>query len=452
MKRRRASDRHSLTVAVALSFGFALGAIPALLGAQKALTFERLTTLELPDAVERATDVRWLSDDELLLGVGGDGIRAWRIGEEETELGASLTGAHGGGFQSYSRVGGASSGGVAFAGGLFGVYLQNASGTTVLKPLEIVGDVDRRGHLTAAVGLSRRSGGYRDGDWEDHISWLFEDGEEMPRGLLPTRDEGQGMGRCWEASISAIRFVSEELVLVVPGGEPGVFVYNRSGELVESLGAESFSADGGCEIGEEESLLLGEALYSLAWLSRRRVVDEIVSDGAGNVYFFVRNMPDGVESLGTAPSVAKVRSTDDEARDEKSSTAPSAEQVADEELLEAAGTSVREALIDSGRTDDDGGRIMTRVRGFTVGHAVDAATYDPESPPPGRVCWDLLHTRVEDLTGVTRLPCAVKADLADARLRADLRGERAVVLIRGFDGLWARPAEAFEARIVPPPE
>lgn len=339
-------------------------------------TFERLgSPVVLPTKLALTADLRWLDEGRLLLGVEGAGIYSWRIGDDEGTLEASLAGAGGyhRGFESYSRVGGASSGSVAFAGGLFGVYLKNEGDIDTLKPIEIVGDVDRRGDRTAVVGLSRNE----DGGWEDHIAWVFEDGESEPRTLLPTRDGGEIMGQCWHAEVSVVRFISDERVLVVPGLEPGVFVYDKAGQLLESLGADTFAADAGCGLEEEKRSMLGKAAFAIGWMAGRRVIDELLADEAGNIYFFVRHVPGGPESI----------------------------------VLEA---------------------------------------YRATHPPLGRVCWDLIQARAEELTAVTTLPCAVESKFADTRLRADLRGDKAVVLLTGFPGALARPAEVFEARLRPP--
>ncbi len=459
---RRTREHPPVYLAARAGFRLALALTvvsATLLGAQEAPVFEELSRLDLPDAVERVTDVRWLSDDELLLGVGSDGIHAWRIGDDETRIVASRAEAVGRrrGFESYSRIGGASSAAVAFGGAIRGVHLQDADGTRLLKPVEIVGDMDRRGSLTAAVGLSRRSGDYGRGDWEDHIAWLFEDDRETPRDLLPTRDAGQSMDRCWEADLSSIRFISDDRVLVVPGGEPGVFVYDRSGALIESLATETFTADGGCEIEEGQGVLLSQPLYGLAWLGQRRVIDEVVADGEGSVWYFVRSAvaaghPDVLPSPADAESAESGVGREDPALEEIRERSRASGRVSGgdaEKLLEAAGDAVHETLIDTGESVD-GGRRMIRVRRWGFDQPSDGSAYDPRDPPLGKVCWDLVHATVQDLTGVTRLPCVVSSDLADARLRADVRDGKAVVLIRGFDGVWARPAEAFEATIAPP--
>lgn len=395
---------------------------PAVLGGQGP-TFERLGSIVLPQPLALTADLRWLDEDQLLLGVEGSGVYSWRIGEKEGFLQASLTSAgdYHRGYESYSRVGGSSSGSVAFAGGLFGVYLKSKDDLDTLKAIEIIGDVDRRGERTAVVGLSRNE----DGGWEDHIAWMFKDGESEPRTLLPTRDGGEIMGQCWHAEVSVVRFLSDERVLVVPGLEPGVFVYDTAGQLLESLGADTFAADAGCGLEKERRSMLGQASFAIGWLAGRRVIDELLADEAGNIYFFVRHVPGGPESIALDPP----------------ESGPDSQP--------AAGAAGQPTVVSS-RTDAGGARIVTTVRGFTKGAENHSSAYRAARPPLGRVCWDLIQARAEELTAVTTLPCAVESEFADTRLRADLRGDKAVVLLTGFPGALARPAEVFEARLRPP--
>ncbi|MCY3971398.1 MAG: hypothetical protein OXG74_15810, partial [Acidobacteria bacterium] len=96
------------------------------------------------------------------------------------------------------------------------------------------------------------------------------------------------------------------------------------------------------------------------------------------------------------------------------------------------------------------GRVGTRVN--TQGRAVRDLVVAAVPPPSGRVCWDLVHARVDDLRAPTMRPCVIESEFADTRLRADLRGDRVVILLRGgaLRGGDVREAEAFEARIRPP--
>ena len=254
-------DRVAITLLCVMA---ALAAAPGTLGAQESgggPRLEHLEQLDLPDEIARASDVRWLEDGELVLGVIGRGLYSWRVGNEAGELRVALEEPEAevlnvGGRavvnsnqyeRDYGRLA-VSPGGMAFTDLFSGIHLATEDGIDSLADLEHVGDLDRRGSLTAAVGLVRRD---TDG-WAEHAAWLIRDGEETARGLLPTRDGGRGLELCSDAELSVIRFISDDRLLVIPGAEPGVFVYDRDGVFHDSLDAETFFAEGGCDVEANE--------------------------------------------------------------------------------------------------------------------------------------------------------------------------------------------------------
>lgn len=415
-----------------------------------------LRAVELPEPVARATDVRWFGEGVLLLGVVEGGVFSWRIGEDEAQREVRLFGTkyRVPGHPDYGRLGGTGSDGFAFGNGLFGVYIHEPTGIRLLKDVELVGDIDRQRSLTATVGLSRTV----DRSWEHHVAWLFDG--PVVRPLLPTRDDGLAMALCYQADLSVIRFLSEDRLLVVPGAERGIFVYDRDGSLMDSLTSESFFADSGCEIGEEQSLLLGGAPYRAAWLNQRRVIDEVVADGTGNVYFFVRSFsadqpPSSLSSTTSRPApgsagLGSVEGVADQIKRAKDGqSAPI--QVRTEQDLEELVTALRDAGEPLGEAIE---KRIEQMRSLVAARepAPDISGEASDYPPRGRGCWDLVHARSDDFSDVTRLPCAIESKLGDARLRADLRGERAVVLLKS-DALsprYGRPSEIFTTRLPAP--
>lgn len=448
-------------------------------GAEPTLT--ELTALELPPEVASAGDVRWSSHSELLLGQTGQGVYSWRVGEERAQLRATLAGTTflPMGTPDYSRIGGTDPGDFVFADFVSGLYRHTETRVERLMPLELVGDLDHHAATTVAVGLLRRPGG----DWGEYSAWLIEDGGQQS-GLLPTRDGGLGISRCMQAELPTVRFISPNRILVVPGAEPGIFVYTREGVLKRSLEASLFSADDGCEIEPEQRHLLDDDGYRTAWLSRRRVIDEVVADDNGNVFLFVRHVPKPLAE----PMVLDSRAGDSglivtgaagEARVLEGETA--------EKLLQAAGINTLddESATSVGRQSVvPGAAQIATLLGAAPGDLGDPTSaepveFDPEQaaallaalshvepvneavqqprkePPRTRVCWDLIHARVDDLEQVSTQRCAIETDRSDMRLRADLDGERLVVLLR-VDLMTAlarssvEPSQAFEARLRAP--
>jgi len=397
----------------------------------------------LPEEVSEASDVRWLADDRLLVGVGGQGVYSWKIAANEAELVATLagTGLVGmGRYQDYSRLGGATANDeVSFGGRLFGVYRRDAAEVSLLKRMESVEDVDRQGNRTAVLGLARAKQG--DAVWEDYIAWLLDD-QGGAKGLLPSRDGGRGLDYCGFAELGVIRFLSAGALLVIPGAEPGVFLYDSDGTLRESLDASTFFADEGCGVTEVgQATLLGQAPRGDAWLSRRRLIDEVVGDDQGNVFFFVRHVPDPApppepvaaptDSPGTVSRITVIDGSSGEAT-----------QIIGGMSAEEIVARLRERGVVPQDTP-----VTVEDENF-LDEIVNAT--DESSSPQGRVCWDLVHVTTEALEAASLRPCAIESNLLDTRLRADLRGDQAVVLLRGPLGPATRDARVLEVSLGAP--
>ncbi|MCY3968841.1 MAG: hypothetical protein OXG74_02825 [Acidobacteria bacterium] len=371
-------------------------------------------------------------------------------------------------YGNYSRLGGGPAGNVVFAGDLFGVYRQRDGRITALKTnLEVVGDLDQRDGWAVAVGLSRLPEPTPGPDdiWEPYIAWLF-DAEDGILGLLPTRDGGVALDACYPVELSVGRFVADDLVLVIPGAEPGVFVYGTDGVLRGAMGVGAFSASRP-DCGPEQKDLLYEGKFRIDWLSRHRVIDEVAANGEGDVFFFVRHVDGGepVASASTngsqAPGVPG-REARKAAADGESSGVSGRESIVvalgfdslpasevEELAEEAASHGGRVAL-----TGEQAAQLLAAASSQAgVGGSERLSVDTVPSVPRAKVCWDIVHAQVDDLRRVSTSPCAVTSELADARLRADVSGDRAVLLIRGATRLASgpaeRPADLFEARLRP---
>ncbi len=422
-----------------------------------------------PVEIATAEDVRWLADGSLLVGLRQDAVHSWTPGTLETRLMVTLAGTtyrRAARYGNYSRLGGGPADGLVFAGDLFGVYRQRDGRIMALKTnLEIVGDLDHRNGWTVAVGLARRpepSPG-PDDIWEPYVAWLF-DAEGGVRGVLPTRDGGAALDSCYPVELSLGRFVADDLVLVVPGAEPGAFLYGTDGILRGTVDTGAFSASRP-DCGPEQKPLLYKEEFRASWLSRHRVIDEVAANGEGDVFLFVRHVEDGepVTSVSTngsrapagpgggAEQTATTKASAGVAKGTPTAVALGldslpASEVA--ELLEEAASQGGTVVL----TGERAARLLAAAgQRADVGGATQPSAPRVPSAQKASVCWDIVHARVDDLRRVSTAPCAVKSDLADARLRVDLSGDRAVLLIRGATRLASgnveRPAELFEARL-----
>lgn len=430
---------------------------------------EGLRSLDAPDSIGSAADVRWQSDGSLQVGLRQDGVYVWRPGTRGSELLATLAGTthrRAGRYGNYSRLGGGPAGGVVFAGDLFGVYRQQDGRITPLKTnLEIVGDLDEQDGWTVAVGLARQPEPFPGPDdvWEPYVAWLL-DTEGGVQGLVPTRDGGAALDACYPVELSLARFVADDLVLVIPGAEPGAFLYGTEGMLRGTVDVATFSGSRP-DCGPEQKPLLYKEEFRTAWLSRHRVIDEVAANGEGDVFFFVRHVEErrpvsatpGSTSVGSTAvrPRASVERTDAGGTGEERPTVVALS-------LDSLPAGELEALLDgaaseSGQIVLDGelaARVVAAARAQAAGSEGARPPGSPTLPPAkAGVCWDLVHAHVEDLGRVSTAPCVLKSEMSDARLRVDLSGDRAVLLVRGAtrlaSGAVARsvPSEFFLARL-----
>lgn len=426
---------------------------------------EDLHPLDLPEEVSAAADVRWRADGSLLFGLERDGIYSWRPGAGLVELEATLSGSTYGRasrYGNYSRLGGATASGLVFAGDLFGVYRRHDGRTTPLKDnLEIVGDLDHRGGLTVAVGLARQpspSPGPND-VWEPYIAWSIGPKGDV-RGLLPTRDGGAALEACHAVELAVSRFVADDLILVIPGAEPGAFLYGLDGSLRGTVDAEALSATRPDCRPEQRALLRNEESRT-AWLRRHRLIDDVVANGEGDLFFFVRHVTDGEPLPGVEETArdgsAEVRTflpadagriAKQVAENARGDEGPAVRRLA--VALDGLDLSDLAASAPEGEAVVLTGEQAARVLALAEARA-DRSEAASAPAPRASVCWDIVHARVDDLQPVATAPCAVTSDRADARLRADLSGDRVVLIIRGATRLGSRavgrPGAAYEAHL-----
>lgn len=428
---------------------------------------EDLRQLALPEELSAAADVRWRADGSLLFGLERDGVYSWRPEAGPVELEATLSGSTYGRasrYGNYSRLGGETGGGLVVAGDLFGVYRRHDGRIMPLKEnLEIVGDLDSRDGLAVAAGLARQSSpspGPND-IWEPHIAWLIGL-EGTARGLLPTRDGGVALEACHAVELAVSRFVADDLVVVIPGAEPGVFLYGLDGTLRGTVDGEVLSATR-ADCGPEQRARLRSEEARAAWMRRHRLIDDVVANDEGDVFFFVRHVadrepPSGVEVAGRDRAVEVAEAPHSDAHriarqaGENAGSSDSARvrriavSFGDLDVSELpAGASEGETVV---LTGEQAARVLALAEARADRSEAVAA---PAPASRASVCWDVVHARVDDLRRVATAPCAVTSDRADARLRVDLSGDRAVILIRGATRLGApglgRSGVAYEARL-----
>jgi len=144
---------------------------------------------------------------------------------------------------------------------------------------EYIADLDVMADRLLVTGIRRDDEGRLGGDGS--LAWLGRLGDPQGpfRPVLPSRD-GPGveaMENCAAMEVSAARFLADGSFLVVPGAEPGIFLYSEEGRLQRTWDSSALGILDACDMPREQSVHYSASPGSrLRWLNARRVVDEIL--------------------------------------------------------------------------------------------------------------------------------------------------------------------------------
>lgn len=162
------------------------------------------------------------------------------------------------------------------AGGLSWKEISDSHGNPV--PFDAIVDIDVRDDRLLLLG-SRREGKA----WapDGAIAWMGTLSKRLAD-LHPVLTSGQGpaamvMGRCGFINPGAIRFFPDGSYVIVPGVEPGVFLYSASGQLLYTWQTDRLRIFDRCEVPEEQRLLyMKDPEARMQWINRSRLVDEVL--------------------------------------------------------------------------------------------------------------------------------------------------------------------------------
>jgi hypothetical protein len=170
------------------------------------------------------------------------------------------------------------------------------------KPISIEMDFDTltaldvSGDRLLALGLQRLEGGTLAADGA--IAWTARLGQKLAQ-VRPVQFSISGpgahdMSACVGMRLGKVRFLPKGSFVVVPGAEPGIFLYDASGKLVRTWQAETVGFDAGCPITEEESDRYAINVHArYRWLNQRRVLDEVLPL-PGGIGFVIRTRANGL--------------------------------------------------------------------------------------------------------------------------------------------------------------
>ena len=246
----------------------------------------------LPKELGIVSDLRWASADSLFLAAGKGGALRLRFepewGEREilVPIGSSLWAA--------ARIGASSRYLAVGAPAHTVAWRKLPAGDLQAIPLYTVVDLDVFEDRIVLLGARKDE---RDRFAPDGaIAWIGSLDKKLAD-LKPVLYSAAGQGArpmdaCGAFETGAVRFLGDGSFLVVPGVEPGIFLYDRTGKLLRTWEAREVGLDAECGLSDEQVELLSASLEPRsAWINQRRVLNDIVAlpQGAGLLVRHVAN-------------------------------------------------------------------------------------------------------------------------------------------------------------------
>ncbi|MEO8504575.1 MAG: hypothetical protein ABI609_11805 [Acidobacteriota bacterium] len=145
-------------------------------------------------------------------------------------------------------------------------------------PISFFEDIDLRGDRLAILGLMRSANGMSP---DGAIAWIGRLGAKHVE-LRPITFSTVGKGAspenlCAFTMVGKIRFMPDGRLVVLPGAEPGVFVYSADGKLEQTLDTAAQGLDLRCNFDEATRLRFGSDVRArFAYLNQFTTVDEIL--------------------------------------------------------------------------------------------------------------------------------------------------------------------------------
>jgi len=157
-------------------------------------------------------------------------------------------------------------------------------------------DLDVSGDRLLVIGLRKLEKGKLAADGA--IAWTARLGKKLTQ-IRPVQFSVSGPGAhdtdaCAVMQTGKVRFLPGESFVVVPGGEPGIFVHDASGKLIKTWQAETVGFDAGCPITEDEMYKYSADIRArYRWLNQRRALDEVLPLPTG-IGFVIRTRANGL--------------------------------------------------------------------------------------------------------------------------------------------------------------
>ena len=274
-----------------LIWGLGLG----MMAASSAEEVRVVTVHEFPREVQRTRDVRWLDDTTLLLASPAQGIVEWSLKE--------------GGYKSWiaagdnsrsllwapSRLGASGRFGVTSAGIYYVAWWPQENPSNLhSQDFAYAVDLDVQGDQLIVLGARREGMEFAP---DGVIAWrttLAGDSLELKPAFYSTDGPHvRRMNDCACLDTGAVRFFRDGSYVLVPGVEPGIYLYNDQGTLIRTWDTQALGIDADCRMEEEQALQISaEPELRIQWLSNHVVVEEVLDLG-GKIALILRQEQEG---------------------------------------------------------------------------------------------------------------------------------------------------------------
>jgi hypothetical protein len=233
----------------------------------------------MPPALLTAVDVRWASDSSLYLTLLRDGAVEASLDLAHPRIVKMIPGMRepGGAFSYFL---GASPEFVATSGPLWVTWRTIAAPPRAEDAFDSIHDIDVSKDQLLVVAARRDAKGRFAP--EGAIAWIGS----LRRGLAdlkPVAYDATGPGvknlnACSTFQMGGARFMKDGSFLVVPGVQPGIYLYSPEGKLLRTWDSATVGLDSDCGSLSQEQVrrYAVDWLGRAAWLNQRRILDDIL--------------------------------------------------------------------------------------------------------------------------------------------------------------------------------
>lgn len=246
-----------------------------------------LAEYTIPGEGSMPADIRWASDKSVFLLRFLDGVSEIELGDSLKKLRQPVPPPHVlkiGRIISYGRLA-VSDKHLLFGGGLWHMAWRPIGGPkggeVVFQSAEFTTyeDIDLSGDRVLLLGLRDAMPDIRN---DGGIAWLGSLSAGLKDARLLLKDDYRNreafdwkFARCGTLSLGAVRFLPDDSFVVVPGTQPGAYLFNPGGQLVRRWSHEEIGLTTDCGgVPPNGALIPPQKLTR--WLTRHRALDDIL--------------------------------------------------------------------------------------------------------------------------------------------------------------------------------